>query len=235
MSVQSACVTRQPLERSGWLSAALSLLAIMGNLPPPKAKSQNPRPHITLQYKTFFPRVQLMAGQSVEVYVKRVGGLSHALTKNIQIEGKSDSFPPRFDPTDYNDFDLSKTGKSLTVAALSTNAQQATIQNRDDDVYELEDRFDVIANATCGGNTFESRLKEECFTEDAQPTVDPITDPDPFMIMTGEKSSGVLDVIPLPYSVNVCYSNMPHHWTSTESPGGGKTSIADHKRTAEDW
>ena len=234
MSVQSACVTRQPLERSGWLSAALSLLAIMGNLPPPRTKGQNPWPHITPQYKTFFPRVQLMAGQSVEVYVKRVGDLSQALTQNVQIEGKSDSFPPRFDPTDNKNFDLSKTEKSLTVTAVSANAEQITIQKRDGDVYELQDRFDVLANATYAGTTFEDRLKEGCIAEEAQPTVDLIADPDPFMITAGEKRTVtfLMDVIPAPYSVNVCYSNVLRHWMSAEVLGGDETSIANHGRTS---
>ena len=173
-----------------------------------------------------------MAGQSLEVYVKRIGGLSHALTENIQIEGKSDSFPPRFDLTDYNNFDLSKTERSLTVAGVGTNAQQITIQKRNDDPSELEDQLGVIANATYGGTPFETRLKEGCLTEDAQPTVDLTTDPDPFMIMVGEKSSGVLDVIPLPYSVNVCYSNMSLHRMSIEMLDGDGPAMVDHKITS---
>ena len=233
MSVQSACVTRQPLERSGWLSAALSLLAIMVNLPPPKAKSQNPWPHFTLLYKTFLLLVRLMAGQSVEVNVGRVGGLSQALTENIQIEGESDSFPPRFDLTDYNDFDLSKTEKNLAVAAVSTNAQQITIQNGDDDVYELEDRFNVIANATYGGTTFETRLKERCFTEDTQPTVDLVTDPYPFMITAGEKRTvAFLMSFQCPYSVNVQYSIVSLHRMSIEMLGDDGPTMVDHKITS---
>ena len=233
MSVQSACVTRQPLERSGWLSAALSLLAIMGNLPPPKAKSQNTRPHFTLLYKTFLLLVRLMAGQSVEVNVWRVGCLSQALTENIQIEGKSDSLPQRFDPTDFNDFDLSKTEKSLTSAAVSANAQQITIQKRDGEISKLEDRLDVMANATYGGTTFETRLKEGYFTEDAQPTVDLITDPYPFMITTGEKRTVTfLMSFQCPYSVNVQHSIVSLHRISTEALGGSSTSIAGHERTS---
>ena len=158
--------------------------------------------------------------------------MSHALTETIQIEGKSDSFPPRFDPTDSNDFDLSKTEKSLPVAAVSANAQQITIQKRDGEISKLEDRLDVIANATYGGTTFETRLKEGRLTEDAQPPVDLITDPDPFMIMAGEKSSGVLDVTPLPYSVNVCNSIVLRHWMSAEVLGGDGTSITNHGRTS---
>ena len=233
MSVQSACVTRRTLERNNLLSAALPTLAILVGLPPPRTKGLNPQPHFTLQYKTFLLLVQLMAVQSVKVNVGRVGGLSHALTENVQIEGKSDSFPPIFDPTDYNDFDLSKTEKDLAVAAVSANAQQATIRNRDEDVYELEDRFVVITNATYGGSTFETRLKEGYLTEDAQPTVDLITDPDPFMIMAGEKRAvTVLDVIPAPYSMSVCYSIMSRRRMSTEALSGGGTSIAGHERTS---
>ena len=205
----------------------------MVNLPPPKAKGLNPRPHFSLQYKTFLPRVRLMAGQSVEVYVKRVGGLSQALTQNIQVEGKSDSFPPRFDPTDSNDFDLSKTERSLTVAAVSTNAQQITIQKRNDDASELEDRFDAIANATYGGSTFETKLKEGCFTEDAQPTVDLITDPYPFMITAGEKRTVTfLMSFQCPYSVNVCHSNMSRRRMSIEMLGDDGPGMVDYKLTS---
>ena len=233
MSVQSACVTRQPLERSGWLSAALSLLAIMGNLPPPKAKSQNTRPHFTLLYKTFLPRVRLMVDQSVKVNVRQVGGLSQALTENIQIEGKSDSFPPRFDPTDYNDFDLTKTEKSLTVAGVGANAQQITIQKRDVDVYELQDRFNVATNVTCDGTTFETRLNGGRLAEDAQPTVDLITDPYPFMITAGGKRTvTVLDIIPTPHSVNVCYSNMSRHRMSTETLGDDEPTMFNYEVTS---
>ena len=232
MSVQSACVTRWTLERNNLLSAALPTLAILVGLPPPRTKGQNPQPHFTLLYKIFLLLVRLMAGQSVEVNVWRVGGLSQALTENIQIEGKSDSFRPRFDPTDSNDFDLSKTEKSLPVAAVSANAQQITIQKRDGEISKLTARFDVIANATYGGTTFETRLKEGRLTKDAQPPVDLIADPDPFMIMAGEKSSGVLDVTPLPYSVNVCYSIVLRHWMSAEVLGGDGTSITNHRRTS---
>ena len=234
MSVQSACVTRQPLERSGWLSAALSLLAIMGNLPPPKAKSQNPRPHITLQYKTFFPLVRLMVCQSIEVNVRRVGDLSQALTQNVQIEGKSDSFPPRFDPTDNKNFDLSKTEKSLTVAAVSANAQQITIQKRGGDVYELQDRFDVLANATYAGTTFEDRLKEGCLAEEAQPTVDLKASPNPFMITADEKKTVtfLMDVIPAPYSVNVHYSIVSLHRMSIKMLGDDGPAMFGHEITS---
>ena len=232
MSVQSARVARQSLERSGLLSAALPTLAILVGLPPPRTKGLNPQPHFTLQYKIFLLLVRLMAGQSVEVNIRRAGDLSQALTQNFQIKGKSDSFPPRFDLTDYNDFDLSKTEKNLAVPAVSTNAQQITIQNRDDDVYELTARFDVIASATFDGTSFETRLKEGCLTENAHPTVDLITDPDPFMIMAGEKSSGVLDVIPLPYSVNVCYSNIPRRRISTESLCDDGPTMFDHEVTS---
>ena len=173
-----------------------------------------------------------MAGQSVEVNIRRAGCLSQALTQNFQIKGKSDSLPQRFDLTDYNNFDLSKTERSLTVAGVGTNAQQITIQKRNDDASELEDQLGVIANATYGGTPFETRLKEGCLTEDAQPTVDLTTDPDPFMIMAGEKSSGVLDVTPLPYSVNVCYSIVLRHWMSAEVLGGDGTSITNHGRTS---
>ena len=232
MSVQSAYVTRRPLERSGWLSVALSLLAIMGNLPPPKAKSQKPRPHITWQYKTFFPRVRLMAGQSVEVYVKRVGGLSLALTQNIQIKGKSDSFPPRFDLTDYNDFDLSKTEKSLTVAGVSTNAQQITIQKRDGEVSKLGDRLDVIANATYGGTTFETRLKEEHLIEGKQTTVK-LTYSDPYRVTAGGTgTANILDDTPALQSTNARYSMMSRHRTSTETLGDDGPPMVDHKITS---
>ena len=174
-----------------------------------------------------------MAVQSVKVNVGRVGGLSHALTENVQIEGKSDCFPPRFDSTDYNDSNLSKTERSLTVAGVSTNAQQITIQKWDDDVYELKDRFHAIANTTYGGNTFESRLKKGCFTEDAQPTVDLITDPFPFMITAGEKRTvAFLMSFQCPYSVNVQYSIVSLHRISTEALGGSSTSIAGHERTS---
>ena len=232
MSFQGARVTRRSLERNSLLSAALPTLAILVDLPPPKAKGQKPQPHFTLLYKTFLLLVRLMAGQSVEVNVWRAGDLSQALTQNFQIKGKSDSFPPRFDPTDNKNFDLSKTEKSLTVAAVSANAQQITIQKRDGDVYELQDRFDVLANATYAGTTFEDRLKEGCLAEEAQPAVDLITDPYPFMITADEKRSGVLDVIPRPYSVNVCYSNVLRHWMSAEVLGGDETSIANHGRTS---
>ena len=233
MSVQSACVTRRFLERSGWLFAALSSLTIMVNLPPPKAKSLNPRHHFSLQYKTFVLLVRLMAGQSVEVNIRRAGGLSQALTQNFQIKGKSDSLPPKFDPTDNNDFDLSKTEKSLTVAAVSANAQQIFIQKRDGDVYELEDRFDVISNATYGGSTFETKLKEGCFTEDAQPTVDLITDPYPFMITAGEKRTVTfLMSFQCPYSVNVCHSNMSRRRMSIEMLGDDGPGMVDYKLTS---
>ena len=233
MSVQSACVTRRTLEQNNLLSAVLPTLAILVDLPPPRTKGQNPQPHFTLQYKTFLLLVQLMAVQSVKVNVGRVGGLSHALTENVQIEGKSDCFPPRFDSTDYNDSNLSKTERSLTVAGVSTNAQQITIQKWDDDVYELKDRFHAIANTTYGGNTFESRLKKGCFTEDAQPTVDLITDPFPFMITAGEKRTvAFLMSFQCPYSVNVQYSIVSLHRISTEALGGSSTSIAGHERTS---
>ena len=233
MSVQSACVTRQTLGWSHFLSAALPTLAILVDLPPPRTKGQNPQPHFTLQYKTYLLLVHLMADQSVKVNVGRAGGLSHALTENVQIKGKSDSFPTRFDLSNYKDFDLSKTEKNLSVAGVSTNAQQITIQNRGDGVYELEDRFDVISNATYGGSTFETRLKEGCFTEDAQPTVGLITDPDPFMITVGEKRTVtiLMDVIPATYSVNVCCSNMSHRRMSIESLGSGRPAMIDHEIT----
>ena len=174
-----------------------------------------------------------MAVQSVKVNVGRVGGLSHALTENVQIEGKSDCFPPRFDPTDYNDFDLSKTEKSLAVAGVGANAQQITIQKRDVDVYELQDRFNVIANATYGGATFETRLKEGYLTEDAQPTVDLITDPDPFMIMAGEKRTVTfLMSFQCPYSVNVHYSIVSLHRMSIEMLGDDGPAMVDHKITS---
>ena len=174
-----------------------------------------------------------MAGQSIEVNVGRVGGLSQALTENIQIEGKSDSLPQRFDPTDFNDFDLSKTEKSLTIAAVSANAQQITIQKRDGEISKLEDRLDVMANATYGGTTFETRLKEGCFTEDTQPTVDLATDPYPFMITAGEKRTvAFLMSFQCPYSVNVRHSIMSLHRISTEALGGSNTSIAGHERTS---
>ena len=233
MSVQSACVTRRTLEQNNLLSAVLPTLAILVDLPPPRTKGQNPQPHFTLQYKTFLLLVQLMAVQSVKVNVGRVGGLSHALTENVQIEGKSDCFPPRFDLTDYNDFDLSKTEKNLAVAAVSTNAQQITIQNGDDDVYELEDRFNVIANATYGGTTFETRLKERCFTEDTQPTVDLVTDPYPFMITAGEKRTvAFLMSFQCPYSVNVQYSIVSLHRMSIEMLGDDGPTMVDHKITS---
>ena len=205
----------------------------MVNLPPPKAKGLNPWHHFSLQYKTFLLLVRLMAGQSVEVNIRRAGGLSQALTQNFQIKGKFDSFPPRFDLTDYNDSNLSKTEKSLPVAAVSTNAQQITIQKRDDEVYELGDRFDVATNVICGGSTFETRLKEGYFNEDAQPTVDLITDPYPFMITTGEKRTmAFLMSFQCPYSVNVQHSIVSLHRISTEALGGSSTSIAGHERTS---
>ena len=233
MSVQSACVTRRTLEQNNLLSAVLPTLAILVDLPPPRTKGLNPQPHFTLQYKTFLLLVQLMAVQSVKVNVGRVGGLSHALTENVQIEGKSDCFPPRFDSTDYNDSNLSKTERSLTVAGVSTNAQQITIQKWDDDVYELKDRFHAIANTTYGGNTFESRLKKGCFTEDAQPTVDLITDPFPFMITAGEKRTvAFLMSFQCPYSVNVQYSIVSLHRMSIKMLGDDGPAMFDHEITS---
>ena len=233
MSVQSACVTRRTLEQNNLLSAVLPTLAILVDLPPPRTKGQIPQPHFTLQYKTFLLLVQLMAVQSVKVNVGRVGGLSHALTENVQIEGKSDCFPPRFDPTDNKNFDLSKTEKSLTVTAVSTNAEQITIQKRDVDVYELQDRFNVIANATYGGTTFETRLKEGCLTEEAQSTVDPITDPDLLMITVGENRTLTdLDVIQAPRSVNVRCSIMSRHRKSIETLGDDGPSMVNQEITS---
>ena len=215
------------------MSAALPTLAILVDLPPPRTKGQNPQPHFTLQYKTFLLLVHLMADQSVKVNVGRVGGLFHALTENVQIKGKSDSFPPRFDPTDNNDFDLSKTEKSLTIAAVSANAQQITIQKRDGEISKLEDRLDVIANATYGGTTFETRLKEECFTENTQRTVDLATDPYLFMITAGEKRTvAFLMSFQCPYSVNVQHSIVSLHRMSIEMLGDDGPAMVDYELTS---
>ncbi len=207
----------------GFWSAALLSLAMLTGLAP-EAEAQNPQVPIILEYPAFNPIGRVDEGDAVEFTVRRVGDTSQELTVNVRIEGVSEI---TYNPTDADDFDSSKTTSSLTIAAGDTTPQTITVQTTQNTPIERHERFEVVASGTYDGADFEERLEGRLF-DAVRATVD-LTYTDPFRITEGETGTVTFTTSEIvPHAVNVGYSIMSRHTTSTETVGDGGATMADH-------
>ena len=210
-----------------WLAALLSLAILTGLAP--EAEAQNPQVPIILEYPKINIIGRVVEGNAIKFTVRRVGDTSQELTLNVRIDGKTDPLGLfRFKPTDANDFDYSKTTSSLIIAAGDTAPQTITVDAKSDTTYEPFERYDLVVSGTYGGADFEVRL-EGRLSDAVRPTVG-LTYKKPFRITEGDKGTVTFTMSHLvPHPVNVNYSIMSRHTTSTETVGDGGATMADHE------
>ena len=218
------------------LRLPLLSLALLAGLPL-EVEAQNPPIEVnfaagqTSDGRTVF----VDEGDQVELIVSRLGDdTSQALAASVRLEGISGD--ARFRPTVDDDFDLSKTTTSLMFAAGSSASQTITVQTKRDTIYEPQEGFNVVVSGTYDGADFTVR-KEGRLSDYYEPHVE-VTHPEPFRITEGDKGTVTFTLkadgkeLPVPHVVQVKYEVMSRHRTSTETPGDGGATMADHDVTS---
>ena len=224
MSVQSACVTRRFLERSGWLSVALLSLAMLAGLPP-EAKAENsqvpPPDPVSVQ------NAEIVEGGIITFNVSRDGDSSQALTVNYETHNgehqkayKNAKFPG----------DFTKTSGILTFAANETGSKPITVQTTQDTVYEAkEEEFILRLSGTYNDKAFSVDAKG-IIVEDDRVTL--TLTPDPINITEGETQTLTFELSePVPHVVRIGINDVDHsnpHRTATRNVNDGGATMADY-------
>ena len=224
MSVQSACVTRRFLERSGWLSVALLSLAMLAGLPP-EAKAENSQ---ELSAPIMVPEVEIgEEGSTITFNVSRTGDSSQALTVNYEtLNGehkklhKNAKFPG----------DFTKTSGILTFAANEDGTKSITVQTIQDTEYEaLEEEFILRLSGTYNSEEFSVDAKG-IIEEDDRVTL--TLTPDPINITEGETQTLTFELSePVPHVVRIGINDVDHsnpHRTATRNVNDGGATMADY-------
>ena len=225
MSVQSACVTRRFLERSGWLSVALLSLAMLAGLPP-EAKAENSQ---ELSAPIMVPEVEIgeEEGSTITFNVSRTGDSSQALTVNYEtLNGehqkayKNAKFPG----------DFTKTSGILTFAANEIGPKPITVQTTQDTVYEAkEEEFILRLSGTYNDKAFSVDAKG-IIEEDDRVTL--TLTPHPINITEGETQTLTFELSePVPHVVRIGINDVDHsnpHRTATRNVNDGGATMADY-------
>ena len=228
MSVQSACVTRRFLERSGWLSVALLSLAMLAGLPP-EAKAENSQDPPTVPVSV--QEAKIGEGGTITFDVSRPApedtDNSQALTVNYETHNgehqkayKNAKFPG----------DFTKTSGILTFAANEIGPKSITVQTIPDTVYEaIEEEFILRLNGTYKGDAFSVDAKG-IIEEDDRVTL--TLTPDPINITEGETQTLTFELSEqVPHVVRIGINDVDHsnpHRTATRNVYDGGAKMADY-------